>query len=402
MSSILTNASAMVALETLRGINKSMGQVQAEISTGKRVSSAKDNAAVFAIATVMSSDVASFDKISDSLNLGSATVGVARAASEQVTDLIKDMRSLIISSQEDNVDRTKNQTDIAALRNQIDSIVNAAQFNGLNLLKGGGSVDILSSLDRASDGTVSASNINVSRISLETSAELAGTSAVVAGTGLQVATGGGTIATTATETVTLTAGAIVEGYTLTIALEGIDVTYVAKANETLNDVAVKMQALIEADQALTVGAWVVDITNVSDPSASDTVLSITNTTAGGLTMTSSSFDGGTIGGGLAGLTSIDVSTDAGAAAALTGIDNLLTTAIDAATAFGSAQKRIDIQGEFVHSLMDSMKVGIGALVDADMEEASARLQSLQVQQQLGVQALSMANQAPQALLALFQ
>ncbi|PHR57718.1 MAG: flagellin, partial [Robiginitomaculum sp.] len=66
MSSILTNSSAMVALETLRGINKGMNQVQNEISTGKKVANAKDNAAIYAISTVMSSDVASFDKISDS------------------------------------------------------------------------------------------------------------------------------------------------------------------------------------------------------------------------------------------------------------------------------------------------------------------------------------------------
>ena len=133
MSSILTNSSAMVALETLRGINKGLNQVQSEISTGKKVSNAKDNAAVYAISTVMSSDVASFDKISDSLNLGSATVGVARAASEQVVDILTEMKGLIVSAQEDNVDRTKIQTDVASLRDQIGTIVGAAQFNGLNL-----------------------------------------------------------------------------------------------------------------------------------------------------------------------------------------------------------------------------------------------------------------------------
>ncbi|MBL4871506.1 MAG: flagellin, partial [Robiginitomaculum sp.] len=97
-----------------------------------------------------------------------------------------------------------------------------------------------------------------------------------------------------------------------------------------------------------------------------------------------------------------VATESGATSALGAIDALLTTAIDAAAGFGSSQKRIDFQTTFVDSLMDSMKVGIGALVDADLEEASARLQSLQVQQQLGVQALSIANQAPQSLLSLFR
>jgi len=107
-------------------------------------------------------------------------------------------------------------------------------------------------------------------------------------------------------------------------------------------------------------------------------------------------------GGLGALSSIDVSTSAGATAALGNIEAMMQTAIDAAASFGSVQKRVDIQKDFVTQLTDSMKAGIGSLVDADMEEASARLQALQVQQQLSTQALSIANQQPQALLALFR
>ncbi|OYW87121.1 MAG: hypothetical protein B7Z22_05185 [Hyphomonas sp. 32-62-5] len=82
--------------------------------------------------------------------------------------------------------------------------------------------------------------------------------------------------------------------------------------------------------------------------------------------------------------------------------HLLNTAIDAAAAFGSSQNRITGQSEFVQTLIDSMTTGIGSLTDTDMEAASAKLQALQVQQQLGVQALSIANQAPQTLLSLFR
>ena len=71
MSSILTNNSAMVALQTLRGINSNLETVQSEISTGKKVATAKDNAAIWAISTVMSTDVESFNQITDSLNKGS-------------------------------------------------------------------------------------------------------------------------------------------------------------------------------------------------------------------------------------------------------------------------------------------------------------------------------------------
>ena len=115
--------------------------------------------------------------------------------------------------------------------------------------------------------------------------------------------------------------------------------------------------------------------------------------------------GGTAGvsaGGLGDLATIDVTTSAGATAALTSIEGLLDSAIDAAAGFGSAQKRIDTQGEFVQTMVDSLTTGIGGLTDTDMEAASAKLQALQVQQQLGVQALSIANSAPQSLLSLFR
>jgi flagellin len=105
-------------------------------------------------------------------------------------------------------------------------------------------------------------------------------------------------------------------------------------------------------------------------------------------------------GTLAGLENIDVTTDA--AGALSSIEGMLSGAIDAAAAFGSVEGRLETQSSFISNLSDSLKLGIGSMVDADMEETSARLQALQVQQQLGVQSLSIANQAPQSILSLFR
>ncbi len=68
---------------------------------------------------------------------------------------------------------------------------------------------------------------------------------------------------------------------------------------------------------------------------------------------------------------------------------------------GSVSKRIEIQGEFMTKLVDILKAGVGNLVDADMAAESAKLQSLQIQQQLGVQSLAIANSGPQAILGLF-
>jgi flagellin len=70
--------------------------------------------------------------------------------------------------------------------------------------------------------------------------------------------------------------------------------------------------------------------------------------------------------------------------------------------FGSASRQIDIQQGFARKISDSIETGIGNLVDADLARESARLQSLQVKQQLGLQALSIANQSPQAITSLFR
>ena len=74
----------------------------------------------------------------------------------------------------------------------------------------------------------------------------------------------------------------------------------------------------------------------------------------------------------------------------------------AATDLGIAERSIETQQNFLSELTDKLDAGVGSMIDADMEEEAARLQSLQVQQQLATQSLSIANQAPQNILSLFQ
>jgi flagellin len=405
----------MVALDTLRSINKDLATVQNEISTGKKVSSAKDNASIWAISTVMSTDVESFKTISDSLNLGSSTVGVARSAAEAVTENLQDIKNLIVSAQQGNVDRSKIQTDIDELTKGIQTIVGAAQFNGLNLLDGSSSADVefLASLDRSSAGSVSASFISVARqdLSLSNTATPA-TFGAVANTDLTIIDNGGTVSGTAgsiadgaTGDVTIASVAAGNSYRIllndsagTNSLGQRTFEYVASADDSASSVAANL-----ANQVSTFLSATGD-TNYS-VSRADGVITIANDSGAALAITGTAATGGTAGtstGGLGSLATVDVTTDAGATSALTAIEGLLQTSIDAAASLGSSQKRIESQGEFVNTLVDAMTTGIGGLVDADMEAASAKLQALQVQSQLGVQALSIANQAPQSLLSLFR
>ena len=92
MSSILTNNSAMVALQNLKSINMDLSKTQNEISTGKSISSASDNASMWAISKVMEADVAGFSAISKSLALGESTVAVAAAGADKIVDILKEIK----------------------------------------------------------------------------------------------------------------------------------------------------------------------------------------------------------------------------------------------------------------------------------------------------------------------
>lgn len=395
MSSILTNNSAMVALQTLRGINKNLAQTQSEISTGKSIANARDNAAVWSISKTMESDVQGFKSISDSLSLGSSSVAVARTAAETVTNLLTQMKGLIVSAQEDNVDKSKIQSDVDALREQVRSVVGAAQFNGLNLVNQTGSVNVLSSLDRASDGTVSASSITVNRANLSSAAAGVVDSAF-AGTG---ASGDGSRyavtldASGGTDAITIDSTNYTAGDRLIFNIGDRQASYTVSqadlddANDPDAAIAAGMrQAILNLDIA--------DLQ--IDMNAGE--LTLTNNTTADLAITARVAGAGD--GSLAGLNAIDVTS--AAPAALAEIDSMINVAIQAAANFGSAQKRIDTQAEFVKSLSDALMTGVGSLVDADMEATSARLQALQVQQQLATQSLSIANQQPQNILSLFR
>ncbi|NIZ13289.1 flagellin [Phaeobacter sp. HF9A] len=179
MSSILTNNGAMVALQTLKSVNNNLTETQNAISTGKEIGMAKDNSAVWAISKTMESDIAGFEAIEDGLSIGEATVAVASAGAEQIVEKLTEMKELIVSGQSETADHAKIQEDIDSKVAQIEAIINAAQFNGANLLKfdvdgnGATGVGVLASLDReGAGGTVTAVEITVDSVNFESQLDL--------------------------------------------------------------------------------------------------------------------------------------------------------------------------------------------------------------------------------------
>jgi flagellin len=191
---------------------------------------------------------------------------------------------------------------------------------------------------------------------------------------------------------TAVAGGLVEGDAVALTIGNISGSYTVQVGDDAAAVVSGLKnALIEG--GLDANDFTLDVNTTAG------VLAVTNNTNAAANFSTAATRGT---GGLAGLNSIDVTTTAGAASALSAIEGFIQTAVDAQAVFGTGEKRIEIQNDFMSTLIDSFRSGIGALVDADLEEASARLQSLQVQQQLGIQSLSIANQAPQSILALFR
>lgn len=402
MSSILTNNGAMVALQTLKGINSGLAKTQDEISTGKTVATAKDNAAVWAISKVMEADVSGFKAISSSLAAGGAAVGTAREGAEKVTSLLTKMRDTIISAQSPTSDRGKLQNDLVDLRTQIAGTVKAAQINGLNLLDGSNvSVNFLSSIDRSAAGT-SASNIAVAGQNLS----IGGYAAKPALTGSAGASTNGDAAAfslnagagAASNLVISNATALVAGDSISVKIGDKVASYTvstedAAATTPADIVAVGLKSAIEK-------LGIAGLTVNYDRGTAGT-LALTNA-AGGADLTVAAQFNNVGSGGLGALAALDISTAAGATTALGRIETMMQTSVNAAAKLGAAGSQIEAQGEFLSKLTDSLKSGIGSLVDANMEEASARLQALQTQQQLGIQSLSIANKAPQNILSLFR
>ncbi|MBL4789173.1 MAG: flagellin [Kordiimonadaceae bacterium] len=271
--SVNTNAGAFIALQNLTKTNKELEITQNRINTGLKVSSAKDNGAVFAIAQDLRGDIAGLNAVKSSLDRASSELDVALAAGEAVSDLLIELKEKAVAAKDTGLDtssRSALNSDFIELRDQITSIVSNADFNGANAVKSGGSaISAITNPDGSNTTTIAAQDLSLS---------------------------GANVTLTTTQSIG----------TATLASAAVTVVSVSAANVTA-----------------------------------------------------------------------------------------------ALSTLGSGAERLSIQKTFVGKLSDTIEIGIGNLVDANLAEESANLTAQQVKQQLGLQALSIANQSPGRVVSLF-
>ncbi|WP_209601822.1 flagellin N-terminal helical domain-containing protein [Sinorhizobium kostiense] len=389
MTSILTNTSAMAALQTLRSISSSMEDTQSRISSGLRVGSASDNAAYWSIATTMRSDNAALSSVQDALGLGAAKVDTAYSGMESAIEVVKEIKAKLVAATEDGVDKTKIQEEITQLQDQLSSIADAASFSGENWLQAdlsGGTVtkSVVASFVRDASGNVSVKKVDYDLSTTSVLFDTVGNTGLLDNTtsieddsitlniNVNGVTSAYTVTAYTTEDVIADAGSVFTGDSAT----GGALSYVKVADDTWV-AAVDQSTVATQEVAYDDGttSWAVD------------------TTAAPATVTTASVA----------TLSIDANTTSGQLDQLIQmVDDALTSMTSAAASLGSISSRIEMQEEFVSNLTDAIDSGIGRLVDADMNEESTRLKALQTQQQLAIQALSIANSDSQSVLSLFR
>lgn len=285
--SINTNAAALNALQTLNRTTEQLGETQMRINSGLEVNSAKDNAAIFAIAQNLRADRQGLEAIKSSLDRATSVLDISMAAAESIQELLIDMKEKVTQAADAGLpdeSREALQEDFNRLRDQIVTMAQNATFNGTNMIDGP--------------------------------------------------------AAPPTKPDTL------------VALVSVDATL---------KIEVPRQNLQLADAGATPGAGNI-IKLAKDTTFADA---------------------------------------AEAEALIAAIDASIKNVSDALTVMGAGYNSMERQSTFIVKLGDTVETGIGNMVDADMARESARLTALQVKQQLGTQALSIANQQPQAILSLF-
>ena len=378
-TSLLTNQSAMNALQTLRSIGDSMDTTQRRVSTGLRINEASDNTAYWSISSAMRSDRNTLSAVSDAMSLGKSQIDVADTTINKSKDYLDNIsKSLMTAYEKGEGDVKKVQNDVKGNMEDIKSAVYSASLAEKNILGSGGATMQIAGAYRREGSNVYVDMINVGGATLNFAKPADGKP------GQFDLTQGVLQTVFGTKT-----GLDLTDDDLTGAIKdlngGLKALADAKASGNADAIESATTALGKPDDDATktsfYGALAKAKADYANKVKGMTVADFVNTDLSGLSNDA-----------------LKMVIDAVQSSRATATDNVIT----AGATLGAAKAQVTGQIDYVSKLMDAIDKGVGSLVDADMNAESARLASLQVQQQLGIQALSIANQNSQNILSLFR
>jgi len=374
MSSILTNPSALSALQALQQTQSELATTSNQVSTGLAVADAADNASYWSIATQLNSDSGVVTAANQALTQSQSVLDTASSAISSVITTINSIQTALTEATNPGADIGNINTTLASLGQQLTDAVNGASFNGLNILNG----SITTALNFVAGFNATTSGGSFNNISF-TAQALTGAAGVTTTTPAPEITSATTIASL---------NALADNSTTATLGYGTDI--INKTADTTGDTfTIESQALNGTDTTTTYTGLDANGNVTTAAAAVSFGVSVTTTTPTGL-LTQGGLD----------LTNI-TTTATTAAGQLTKVEAALSAVTNYAATIGATQDRMTAASTFNTALTTNYALGVGGLVDANMNTASTQLQALQTQEQLGIQSLSIANQNSQLILKLF-
>ena len=393
MSSILNNPDALSALQSLQMTQQSLSTVQSQVSTGLKVATAADNSSYWSIAAQLTADSGVVSASNDALSQGQSLLATASSAINSVITTINSIQTALTQATEPGANIGNINTSLASLGKQLTDAVNAASFNGLNVLNGS-----VAALNFVSGFNASATGGSINTISFTTQA-LYGAAT-------------GSTSTSSTSTSSISDATTMAQLQAQFTADAADTTarQLQRSHGDLRqqrgrrgydqpgpDGSVHGIRRHRDDDDLHRSRYQRQFDRPGREPTFATAASYGVTT----TVTTANSQNLLVQSGKD-LTNLSISGATDAETSLSAADQALAAVTNYAALIGATQDRMTTASTFNTALMTNYSDGISGLVDADMNTASTRLQALQTQEQLGIQSLSIANQNSQLILKLFQ
>jgi flagellin len=372
---------------------QSLSTVQNQVSTGLKVATAADNSSYWSIAAQLTSDSGVVSASNDALSQGQSVLATASSAINSVITTINSIQTALTQATEPGANIGNINTSLASLGKQLTDAVNAASFNGLNVLNGS-----VTALNFVSGYNASASGGSINTISFTTQAlyGLASGTTSTSSTSQSSVSDAATMAQLQTQFAADTADTTAVSYSTPTATYGNNAVFEDTTNQALTVQSMGLDGTVTTSTYTALDANGNSIAQGGSPTfatAASYGVSTTVTTPNSQNLlVQSGVD----------LTNLSVTGATDAQTSLSAADQALAQVTNYAALIGATQDRMTTASTFNTALMTNYSDGISGMVDANMNTASTQLQALQTQEQLGIQSLSIANQNAQLILKLFQ
>jgi flagellin len=394
MTVINTNVKALVSQNAITTNNRSMSAAMEQLSTGKRINSAKDDAAGLAIASKMTSQIRGLDQAVRNANDGISLLQTAEGATIEITNMLQRMRELGVQSANDTntaEDRSYLDLEFQQLKGEIDRVVNNTQWSGVNILDG----------SFTNNGTANGGKF-VFQVGANADQTISHTINVF---GLGIPDGTNTSAITVTAPTPATAetkqaslialaGTYAAGDVITVNMNENMFRYTVTAtgnSDAVGDLlAVALKDKFSDDFTIAAGTTAGTIT-VTQVKLGDTIA------GNDFTLTASATDGE-----WDDIAALEIGTQANSNSAITTLDVALTSVNKARAELGAVINRLNYAVDNLSNVSVNTSASRSRILDADYAKASAELSRTQIISQAATAMLAQANQQPQSVLQLLQ